>query len=310
MHVSRLPLKPISAAAVTIGSFDGVHLGHQQIIKRLTQYAKEKAVKSVVVTFEPQPKEHMRPDQAPARLSSLVDKARRLSALGVDHLIVLPFNEKLRSLSAHEFVEQILINRLNTQWLQVGDDFRFGADRKGDSQFLTQYDFDVVEMQSHCANDGARISSTRIRHAISEGDFKLAETMLGESYSLTGRIIYGRQIGRTIGVPTANMLLPHLHLATHGVFAITTKLNGKEYQGVANLGSKPTVGDTRNWLESHIFDFDGELYGARLTVALVKRLRGVQTFDNLDALKQQIQYDIDAAKAYFSQPTEVKLSND
>ena len=310
MYVSRLPLNKLSAAAVTIGSFDGVHLGHQQIISRLTQYAQKRGVKSVVVTFEPQPREYINPLKAPARLSSLVDKARRLSALGVDHLVVLPFNEQLRNLSAHEFVEQILINRLNTQWLQVGDDFRFGADRKGDSQFLAQYPFEVVEMTSHCANDGQRISSTRIRDAIHQHDLELAQNMLGEPYSLTGRVIYGRQIGRTIGVPTANILLPHSKLATDGVFAVQTEIDGRIVHGVANLGTKPTVGDARNWLESHLFDFDGELYGARLTVALVKRLRGVQTFDNLDALKQQIQYDIDAAKAYFSQPTEVKLSND
>ncbi|MDN3648260.1 bifunctional riboflavin kinase/FAD synthetase [Reinekea marina] len=310
MHVSRLPVNPLSAAAVTIGSFDGVHLGHQKIVSRLTRYAQLHGIKSVVVTFEPQPKEHINPATAPARLSSLADKARRLKALGVDHLVVLPFNESLRTLTADEFVRQILIKRLNTQWLQVGDDFRFGADRKGDSQFLTQYDFDVYEMTSHCAKDGGRISSTRIRDALSQADFKLAEEMLGEPYSLSGRVIYGRQIGRTIGVPTANMLLSHSKLATQGVFAVQTTIDGKSYQGVANLGPKPTVGDTRNWLESHLFDFNGEIYGARITVALVKRLRGVQTFDNLDALKQQIQNDIDAAKAYFSQPTEVNLTND
>ncbi|MBU2863881.1 bifunctional riboflavin kinase/FAD synthetase [Reinekea forsetii] len=310
MHVSRLPVNPLSAAAVTIGSFDGVHLGHQKIVSRLTRYAQLHGIKSVVVTFEPQPKEHINLATAPARLSSLVDKARRLEALGVDHLVVLPFNESLRTLTADEFVREILIKRLNTQWLQVGDDFRFGADRKGDSQFLKQYEFDVFEMTSHCAKDGGRISSTRIRDALSQADFKLAEEMLGEPYSLSGRVIYGRQIGRTIGVPTANVLLPHSKLATQGVFAVQTTIDGKPYQGVANLGPKPTVGDTRNWLESHLFDFNGEIYGARITVALVKRLRGVQTFDNLDALKQQIQNDIDAAKAYFSQPTEVNLTND
>lgn len=299
MHVTRLPSQPLSASAVTIGSFDGVHRGHQQIIQRLTDYARAHALRSVVVTFEPQPREFLTPDQAPARLSSLSDKVRRLAAMNVDQLVVLPFNARLRSLSADAFVQHVLIDRLNTQWLQVGDDFRFGADRKGDSQFLQSYNFKVVELATQRADDGARISSTRIRNALQQSEFNLAEQMLGEPYSLTGRVVYGRQLGRTIGVPTANLLLAHKKLPTEGVFAVTAELQGKTLHGVANLGPKPTVQDARHWLETHFFEYTGMLYGKRITVQLHQRLRGIESFDTLDNLKQQIQQDIEAARTYF-----------
>jgi riboflavin kinase/FMN adenylyltransferase len=299
MRVSRLPTQPLAKSAVTIGSFDGVHVGHQQILQRLTNYAKDHGLQSVVVTFEPQPREFLSPNSAPARLSSLTDKVLRMTSLGVDQLVVLPFNQSLRSFSADAFVRQILIHRLNTQWLQVGDDFRFGADRKGNIDFLKQYDFEVTDLPSQCI-DGERVSSTRIREALSSGDFQSAHTFLGNPFSLAGRVVYGRQLGRTIGVPTANILLPHHRLPTEGVFVVSAQIDGKDVTGVANLGPKPTVGDTRTWLETHFFDFDGHLYGRRLCISLHKRLRGIETFDNLDALKTQIQHDIQAAQAWFN----------
>jgi riboflavin kinase/FMN adenylyltransferase len=299
MLITRLPTSRLPATAVTIGSFDGVHLGHQQIIRRLTDYATSHSLQSVVVTFEPQPREFLNPDQAPARLSSLTDKVRKLEALGVNQLVVLPFNQQLRSLSAHQFVQTILQNRLNTQWLQVGDDFRFGADRRGNKEFLAQYDFEVTDLPSQCI-DGDRISSTQIRESVAQADFERAERLLGEPFTLCGRVIYGRQLGRTIGVPTANILLPHKKLPTVGVFAVSCLIDGQTVLGVANLGPKPTVGDQRHWLEVHIFDFNGHLYGDRIAVQFHKRLRGIETFDNLDALKTQIQHDIQAAKAWFA----------
>lgn len=299
MRVTRLPSLPLEAAAVTIGSFDGVHVGHQQIIQRLTRYAEKHGLVSVVVTFEPQPREFLSPGDAPARLSSLTDKAERLAALGVDHLVVLPFNRRLRSLSADAFVRHVLIERLNTQWLQVGDDFRFGADRRGNIDFLRQYDFEVTDLPSQCVG-GERVSSTLIRECLVAGDFDHARALLGEPFALSGRVVYGRQLGRTIGVPTANILLPHHRLPTEGVFAIRAQLEGQWLTGVANLGPKPTVGDDRLWLETHFFDFHGHLYGQRIRVELHQRLRGIETFDNLDALKTQIQRDMQAARAYFA----------
>jgi riboflavin kinase/FMN adenylyltransferase len=304
MYVSRLPLAKLPASAVTIGSFDGVHVGHQQIIRQLTEKAKKDGLCSVVVTFEPQPREFLAPQEAPARLSSLADKARRLEALGVDYLVVLPFNDRICSLTAGEFVRKILLEALNARWIQVGDDFRFGADRKGNIEFLRQFSFEVADMASLCV-DGVRVSSTHIRHLLENENFKAAAQCLGEPYSLTGRVIYGRQLGRNIGVPTANLLLPHKKLPVNGVFAVSSEINGRILYGVANLGPKPTVEDYRFWLEVNFFNFNAVLYGQRLCIRLHKRLRGIQTFDNLDALKTQIQCDINAANQWFEQTTEV-----
>lgn len=308
MRISRLPLTQLAASAVTIGSFDGVHLGHQKIIQQLVASAQQKGLLSVVVTFEPLPREYLHKEKAPARLSSLVDKAQKLAQLGVDQLVVLPFNEHLRSLSAEQFVQQILLDALNAQWIQVGDDFRFGADRKGNIDFLRHYlrpyDFDVVDMPSFCVGQ-ERISSTLIRQLLAAGELQQAEKYLGNAYSLSGRVIYGRQLGRNIGVPTANLLLPHNRLTITGVFAVSSVIDGQTYYGVANLGPKPTVNDTRNWLEVHFFNLAANLYGKRLSIQLHKRLRAIQTFDNLDALKTQIQCDINAANQWFEQTTEV-----
>ena len=299
MRISRRPRHLGKPSAVTIGSFDGVHRGHQQLVQALKEQAASRGLTATVVTFEPQPREFFDPKGAPARLSALNDKVRRLAELGVEHLVVLPFNASLRSMSAARFVDEVLIGGLDARWVEVGDDFRFGNDRRGDADFLRQYEFDVAEMPSQRLGD-ARISSTAIRTLIAGGQLSDAETLLGEPYTLTGRVIYGRQLGRTIGVPTANLLLKHPKLATTGVFVVKALHKGQMYQGVANLGPKPTVGDMRPWLEVHLFDANPDLYGERLHVQLLHRLRGIERFDTLDALKDQIQADIQAARAWFS----------
>ncbi|MHA7879890.1 MAG: bifunctional riboflavin kinase/FAD synthetase [Saccharospirillum sp.] len=294
---------------MTIGSFDGIHLGHQQLVSALNSQANAHGLVSTVITFEPQPREFFDPAGAPARLSSLTDKVRRLAALGVQHLVVLPFDRRLRSLSADAFVKQVLIEGLDARWVQVGDDFRFGNDRKGDAGFLRQYDFEVTQTPSQRIGE-ARISSTAIRQCLAQGQMQRAAELLGEPYTLTGRVIYGRQLGRTIGVPTANILLRHPKLATTGVFVVTARSQGRQWQGVANLGPKPTVSDERFWLEAHLFDDTPDLYGQRLDVQLHHKLRGIESFATLDALKHQIQADIQAARAWFSQPTEVTQLDD
>lgn len=299
MRISRRPRHLGHPSAVTIGSFDGVHRGHQQLVQALKTQAAERGLTATVVTFEPQPREYFDPNGAPARLSALNDKVRRLAELGVDHLVVLPFNAELRSMSAARFVDQVLIDGLDARWVEVGDDFRFGNDRRGDADFLRQYAFDVAEMPSQRLGD-ARISSTVIRSLIADGQLSEAATLLGEPYTLSGRVIYGRQLGRTIGVPTANLLLKHPKLATTGVFVVRALHQGQTFEGVANLGPKPTVGDYRPWLEVHLFDASPDLYGERLHVQLLHRLRGIESFDTLDALKDQIQADIQAARAWFS----------
>lgn len=299
MHISRSPYRLGQPSAVTIGSFDGVHLGHQHLIAEVLREAKQRGLTSTVVTFEPQPREFFDPEGAPARLSSLTDKVRRFRELGVEQLVVLPFDRRLRAMSAAGFVEQILLEGLQARWVQVGDDFRFGNDRKGDAAFLRQYDFDVAEMPSQRIN-GQRVSSTAIRSLLGEGELREAAAMLGEPYTLSGRVIYGRQLGRTLGVPTANMLLAHPKLAMAGVYVVQTRLNNEWVHGVANLGPKPSVNDPRYWLETHLFDVSPDLYGQRLDVQLLHRLRGIERFDTLDALKHQIHADIQAARAWFS----------
>jgi riboflavin kinase/FMN adenylyltransferase len=232
-------------------------------------------------------------------LSSLTDKVRRFRELGIEQLIVLPFDSRLRSMSAAEFVEQVLLDGLQAKWVQVGDDFRFCNDRKGDAAFLRQFDFDVAEMPSQRIN-GERVSSTAIRSSLGEGLLSEAAAMLGESYTLSGRVIYGRQLGRTLGVPTANILLAHPKLAMSGVYVVQARLNDEWVPGVANLGPKPSVNDPRNWLEVHLFDVAPDLYGQRLDVQVLHKLRGIERFDTLDALKHQIHADIQAARAWFS----------
>ncbi|WP_108123896.1 bifunctional riboflavin kinase/FAD synthetase [Saccharospirillum mangrovi] len=299
MRISRRPRPLGQPSAVTIGSFDGLHLGHQRLIEALNQAAHSRGLASTVVTFEPQPREFFDPKGAPARLAALNDKVRRLSAMGVDQLVVLPFNSALRAMSAAEFVQKILLDGLNARWVQVGDDFRFGNDRRGDVDFLRQYDFEVQQLESQRLGDD-RVSSTAIRTCLAEGRLNEAAELLGEPYTLSGRVVHGRKLGRTIGVPTANILLNHPKLATNGVFVVRTRVGDRWIPGVANLGPKPTVGDTRNWLEVHLFDTELDLYGQRLDVQLWQRLRGIERFDNLDALKNQIQRDINQARDWFN----------
>ena len=299
MLISRSPHSLGQPSAVTIGSFDGVHLGHQHLIAEVLREAKQRGLTPTVVTFEPQPREFFDPAGAPVRLSSLTDKVRRFRALGIEQLVVLPFNRQLRSMSAADFVEQALLLGLQAKWVQVGDDFRFGNDRKGDAAFLRQYDFDLAEMPSQRIN-GQRVSSTAIRSLLADGQLNEAAAMLGEPYTLSGRVIYGRQLGRTLGVPTANLLLAHPKLAMAGVYVARVCLNNEWVAGVANLGPKPSVNDHRNWLEVHLFDVHPDLYGQRLDVRLLHKLRGIERFDTLDALKHQIHADIQAARAWFS----------
>lgn len=300
MRISRSPQHLGRPSAVTIGSFDGVHLGHRQLVAALNEQAHRRDLTSTVVTFEPQPREYFDPDNAPPRLSALNDKVRRLHELGVEHLVVLPFNRKLRGMTAADFVELVLLKGLDARWVQVGDDFRFGNDRRGDTDFLKQYDaFEVAQLPSQRVGD-ARISSTAIRRLLGEGRLYDAADLLGEPYTLCGRVIYGRQLGRTLGVPTANLLLRHPKLATTGVFATLLKCDGQTYTSVSSLGPKPSVQDYRSWLEVHVLDARLDLYGKRVEVQMLHKLRDIERFDTLDGLKDQIHADIQAARAWFS----------
>ena len=251
------------------------------------------------MVFEPQPEELFTPEQAPARLSLLRDKYTQLKALGVDRLLCVKFDRRFAAFSATDFVEGLLVDKLGIKYLVVGDDFRFGKGRVGDFTTLVKEgekcQFDVVSTQSFRL-ENCRISSTAIRNALSDNDFDLAQQMLGRPFTIAGKVLHGDKRGRTIGFPTANVLLKRCKAPVNGVFAVTVTVGDKHYSGVANIGHRPTVNGQRSQLEVHIFDFNGDLYGQFISVALVSKIRQEMKFDSFELLHQQIKKDALAAK--------------
>ncbi|QLF93064.1 bifunctional riboflavin kinase/FAD synthetase [Pseudomonas sp. ABC1] len=288
----------------TIGNFDGVHRGHQAILARLRERALELGVPSCVVIFEPQPREFFAPQAAPARLSRLRDKLEWLTAAGVDRVLCLAFNRRLRELSAAEFVQKVLVDGLGVRHLEVGDDFRFGCDRAGDFAFLAeaaQREGFTVEAAHTVLIDGVRVSSTRVREALAAGDFAQAEQLLGRPFQITGRVLHGQKLGRQLDAPTANIQLKRCRVPLSGVYMVSVELQGRAWPGVANIGVRPSVaGDGSAHLEVHLLDFSGDLYGRRLTVVFHHKLRDEQRFVSLDALRSAIAADIAAAREYWA----------
>ncbi|WP_346796581.1 bifunctional riboflavin kinase/FAD synthetase [Halomonas sp. Bachu 37] len=286
----------------TIGNFDGVHRGHQAILQQCREHAARLGVPLTVVVFEPQPREFFAGDQAPPRLSRLREKVRLLMTHGAEQVLCLPFNDALRSLTAREFIDQVLIEGLGVKHLVVGDDFRFGCDRRGDFTLLEAVGREAgfgVEHTRTFTLDDERVSSSRVRTMLASGNFEAAARLLGRPYAVQGRVVRDQQLGRTIGVPTANLPLLPQPQTLHGVYAVVAQLPGDEcYSGVANVGWRPTVGSKRPTLEVHLFDFDGNLYGQRLKVYPCARLRGEIKFDDIEALKQQIHKDQARARRY------------
>lgn len=285
----------------TIGNFDGVHRGHQAILARLRERARELGVPSCVVIFEPQPREFFAPDTAPARLARLRDKLQLLAGEGVDRVLCLAFNQRLSKLSASEFVDTILVDGLGVKHLEVGDDFRFGCDRVGDFEFLQQAGVMqgfTVEAAQTVELDGIRVSSTQVRNALAAADFALAERLLGRPFQITGRVLHGQKLARQLGTPTANIQLKRRRVPLTGVFLVNVDIDGKTWPGVANIGVRPTVqGDGKAHLEVHLLDFAGDLYDRRLTVVFHHKLREEQRFASLEALKTAINADVAAARA-------------
>ncbi|HIB83714.1 MAG TPA: bifunctional riboflavin kinase/FAD synthetase [Chromatiaceae bacterium] len=288
----------------TIGNFDGVHLGHQAVIEDLAACAREIGLPSVLITFEPQPAEYFAPASAPARLTRLREKLIALSDASIDRVLVLRFDETLASLEAQIFVQTILVEGLGIRHLIVGDDFRFGAGRAGDTDLLrrmgVEAGFSVGDVKTHVL-DGERVSSTRIRSALESGDMRFAAQLLGRGYRLSGHVVHGDKRGRTIGFPTANVMLKRSVSPVRGVFAVTLYgIDGQSLPGVANIGTRPTVdGRPRILLETHLFDFDHDIYGRPVEVELNARLRDEKKFDSFDALREQIELDSAAARAFF-----------
>ncbi len=289
---------------LTIGNFDGVHRGHAQVISSLVEKAKHFDLPATVMTFEPQPQELFRGEDAPARLSLLRDKVILLEELGIDKVLCINFNKKFASLPPEEFIEELLVKQLGVKYLVVGDDFCFGKKRAGNFEMLckagAKYGFAVVSTQSFLVGS-TRVSSTAIRDSLADGNFEQARRMLGHPYLLSGRVAHGQKLGRTLGFPTANVALKRNVVPVRGVFAVRAFWNGSDiYEGVANVGFRPTVNGQLCQLEVHLFDFDDDIYGQYIEVELVAKIRDERPFESLDALKAQILNDANEAKALFS----------
>lgn len=291
-------------SVVTIGSFDGVHIGHQAILQQLKQAAERLQLPSVVMTFEPQPREYFSTERAPARLMRLREKIHTLLDFGIDHVVCLKFNRQLRNLSAEDFIDRVLVQGLAVDYLIVGDDFRFGCDRSGDFAMLTergaQCGFEVMDTATVEA-DGKRVSSTLVREVVERGDFAKAAELLGRPFSISGVVGFGQQLGRRMGFPTANVQLNRFSAPLSGVFAVRVNVAGTIYNGAANVGFRPTVGDfPKPILEVHLLDFDGDLYGQQISVEFVHKIREETKFASVEKLIATIERDVEIIRQWFS----------
>ncbi|AIW13122.1 bifunctional riboflavin kinase/FAD synthetase [Vibrio tubiashii] len=299
-------IKPHHQGCVlTIGNFDGVHLGHQEVLRQVSEQAKQLSLPSIVMTFDPQPLELFAKDKAPARLTRLRDKFVQLSKLNIERLLCVNFNHQFANQSADEFISDLLVKRLGVKFLVVGDDFCFGRGRKGNFAMLQEagkkYGFEVVSTQSFCLQQ-LRVSSTAIREALAQDKLEQAAEMLGRDYSISGRVSHGRKLGRTIGFPTANIPLKRCVSPVSGVYTVQALGLGEEpVGGVANIGNRPTVNGVRQQLEVHLFDFKANLYGKQLEIVLLDKIRDEHKFESFEALKQQIELDAEAARVWLRQ---------
>ena len=294
--------------ALTIGNFDGVHRGHQAVIATLTARARARGLATCVLTFEPLPREYFAkssgdPSRAPAHIQTTRDKLNALAECGVNRVCVAPFDSRLANLSARDFFEDIIVEGLDARDLLVGDDFRFGHQRQGDFTMLSAL---CAERNRSCARiesfevDGMRVSSSAVREALSSGDFDRAQHLLGRAFTLTGHVLHGRKLGRTIGFPTLNLRIPFERPALAGIFVVRVHgLRNHPLPGVASLGTRPAVETNgRLLLEVHLFDFSEEVYGQVVSVEFMSRLREERHYDSLELLTEQIARDADQARAW------------
>ena len=311
MHIVYRPsLQEAPPSALTIGNFDGVHVGHAAVLRNLVALAKERGLVPTVVTFAPNPKAYfaqLRGVPLPTQIMPLRDKVAALKRLGIEQVVILPFDAKLANMPAEAFVQTVLNERLNTQLLMVGDDFRFGAQRKGDFALLSnlqgQYGYELQNLNS-VLQDDVRVSSSSIRALLAKGELKKAVQLLGHSLTLSGHVIRGKQLGRTIGIPTINLKMP-AQLAAQGVYAVTVRLSGfpdRVIQGAASIGTRPSVDSNGQcWCEVHLLDFNESVYGQMACVSLLHKVRDEEKFDSFDDLISAIEADIDACSIYFAE---------
>ena len=285
-----------SGCALTIGNFDGVHRGHRALLERVVAKARELDVTSCVLTFEPHPREFFAPQAAPPRLTPLRDKLELIAAIGIERVHVIRFEARFAGLSAARFVDDILLRGLGTRWLLVGRDFRFGAQRKGDFAALQGKGF-ALEAMADVAFEGERVSSSAVRSALAAGEFERAQRLLGRSYSISGKVVHGAHLGRDLGFPTANINLRQ-RPPLAGIYVVEVDRYGP---GVASVGRRPTVNPLpRPLLEVHLLEWNGDLYGRRLNVRFLRKLRDEAKFDGLPALREAMARDAAQARDYFA----------
>jgi len=289
---SRIPF-----AVVTIGTFDGVHAGHQKIISRLIELAKENEGETVLLTFFPHPRMVLQPDDNNLKLITTMDeKIDLLQNAGIDHLVIQSFSKEFSRTSATEFVRDILVNRIGTRILVIGYDHHFGRNREGNYKSLEEmapvYDFRLVEIPEQDINEVA-VSSTKIRNALLGGDIQTANTLLGYDFSLNGTVVEGERIGRSLGFPTANIRISENYklVPADGIYAVVAEVDGRKDKGMLYIGNRPTVNGTKRSIEANLFDFNESIYGKNITVFFKARIRGDQYFENLDLLKEKMKED-------------------
>ena len=296
--------------ALTIGNFDGVHIGHRAVLAQLRRRADELGLPTCVLTFEPHPREYFATlaagaPPAPARISTERDKLDALAECGIDRVCIAHFNASVATLQAERFIDEIIVEGLHARHLLIGDDFRFGAKRRGDFAMLelaaSRHGFELARVDT-VSRDGRRISSSAVRDALASGDFASARELLGRPYFISGHVVHGRKLGRTIGFPTLNVPIPFERPAVSGVFVVRVHgLGERPIPGVASLGTRPAVErDGRPLLEVHLFDFDADIYGRLVRVEFLHKLRDEAKYDSIDLLTAQIERDAQAARDWFS----------
>ncbi|HOY49980.1 MAG TPA: bifunctional riboflavin kinase/FAD synthetase [Flavobacteriales bacterium] len=307
VHYSLESFPKLSFPVVTTGTFDGVHLGHQTILNRLQELARKYNGQSVVITFHPHPRQVLRPDDHSLQLlTTLPEKIARLEVSGIDHLLVIPFNKEFAELSSQDFIRQVIVEAVNTRKLVIGYDHHFGKNREGSfehlRQFGPQYGFEVEEIPAQDI-DQVAVSSTKIREALSRGDIHTANRYLGYAYPFNGKVVRGKQLGRTIGFPTANLELEGLGklIPANGVYAVMVNSGSGIFNGMMNIGFRPTVSDEKvRSIEVHLLDFEGDLYEQNMKVKLIARIRDEKRFASVDELRDQLKLDRVQALKYLS----------
>lgn len=296
MQVFRhFPLNSNAPIGLTIGNFDGVHIGHQALIKKLIAESKKRNLTPSVMTFEPHPKEFFISENAPSRLTTLREKLEFFLDYGIEKVFVCAFNQKFSNISSEAFMGQILKEQLKVQLLIVGNDFRFGSKRQAGIEDLKKNAFELFEIPEIDLN-GKRVSSTRIREGLKEGRIQEVNQFLGRPYTISGKVVEGDKRGRQMGFPTANIHMKHLRPALTGVYAV--KLGNRN--GVANLGVRPTIAGTpKLLLEVHLLNFNEDIYGQHVQVTFLEKIRDEMKFENIDALIEQIKKDVAHATRYF-----------